>query len=265
MNLNALKSGILRAAEFFLPTKIKNAIVHVGFNIGRPEFDRFAQTHSYAPDMGHGLKHLRSRGFAPSIMIDVGAFHGDWSRLAHSIWPHASVVMIEPNAQNNDALYQTMVETGAALVSCLLGAETGKEVEFHVMASGSSIFEEHSPVARSSETRTLTTLDAALVDIEVTGPALLKIDAQGYELEILKGAISTIEKCAAILLEVAIIEVNKGAPLLHEVLPFMRGLGFVTFDILEIHRRPLNLDLNQIDLLFVRADSPLVQDKRHYA
>jgi hypothetical protein len=93
----------------------------------------------------------------------------------------------------------------------------------------------------------------------------LKIDAQGYELEILKGSTLLIESIDAILLEIALIEINEGAPLLHEVLPFMRSIGFVAYDVLEIHRRPLDRALNQIDVLFVRVDSPLLSDKRHFA
>jgi hypothetical protein len=49
------------------------------------------------------------------------------------------------------------------------------------------------------------------------------------------------------------------------LLGFMKGLGFVTYDILEIHRRPLDKALSQIDFLFVREQSPLIADKRHFA
>ena len=66
------------------------------------------------------------------------------------------------------------------------------------------------------------------------------------------------------LLEVAIIEINEGAPLLHDVVAFMKSHGLVAYDILEIHRRPLDTALNQVDIIFVREDSRLIADKRHF-
>ena len=69
----------------------------------------------------------------------------------------------------------------------------------------------------------------------------------------------------AVLVEVATIEVNEGAPLIHEVLPFVKSLGVVAYDILQLHRRPLDRALNQVDIVFVRERSDLIVDKRHYA
>jgi len=55
------------------------------------------------------------------------------------------------------------------------------------------------------------------------------------------------------LLEIAIIESNEGAPLLHDVVAFMKTLGFVAYDILEVHRRPLDKALNQFDIIFAAS------------
>jgi hypothetical protein len=54
---------------------------------------------------------------------------------------------------------------------------------------------------------------------------------------------------------------NEDAPLLHDVISFMKRLGFVTYNILQIHRRPLDGALCQIDLIFVREQSVLTADK----
>lgn len=45
----------------------------------------------------------------------------------------------------------------------------------------------------------------------------------------------------------------------------MRSLGFVAYDILAIHRQPLDMALNQIDVIFVREDSVLIADRRRVA
>ena len=161
------------------------------------------------------------------------------------------------------ALGTVAKDLDACVIGELLGAKDGQEVEFSVMGSGSSIMTERSSVPRTVEIRYLRRLDSLLCAI--AGPALLKLDAQGYELEILKGATGLLPTIQAILLEIAVLEVNESAPLLHDVLTFMKGLGFVAYDILEIHRRPLDRALNQIDVMFVREGSKLIADKRHFA
>ena len=50
-----------------------------------------------------------------------------------------------------------------------------------------------------------------------------------------------------------------------DVLAFMKKYGFVAYDVVEIHRRPLDGALNQLDIMFVREDHPLRTDVRHYA
>jgi FkbM family methyltransferase len=170
--------------------------------------------------------------------------------------------MFEPNAEKKDLLALTASDIDASVFSELLGAEDGLSVSYNVMESGSSILSERSPLQRVVEQRHLRRLDSVIGTIE--GPTLLKIDTQGYEVEVLKGCTAVLPTIDAILLEVAIIEINEGAPLLQEVLSFVSSIGFVTYDILEIHRRPLDGALNQVDILFVRENSLLLADKRHF-
>jgi FkbM family methyltransferase len=260
--MNAFKSTVLEALNI-LPVRFKNSLLHLSFNIARPEFDRFSHLYAYAPNMEMGLSALAARGMWPKTVVDVGAFEGDWSKMARRIWPDCKIIMFEPNCAKLDKVSMAANSLGADLYSDLLGAEEGAEVIFNIMESGSSIMNERSPVIRSQETRTLRRIENVIPKLE--GPAFVKIDVQGYELEILKGAMNILDCTEAILLEVSIIEINEGAPLLAEVTSFMKSIGFIACEILEIHRRPLDLALNQIDIVFVRENSQLLADKRHFA
>ncbi len=258
-----LKSAITIGLGHILPKRVKNALFHLSFNIARDEFEKFAYRYAFAPNMKFGLEDMARRGFAPKAIIDVGAFKGDWSRMAKSIWPNAHLYMFEPNAAALLELQKTAKDLGGNLFTELLGEEDGKNVQFNIMGSGSSIFEERSAVPRKTESRQLRTLDSML-DTSCES-ALLKIDAQGYELEILKGANRLLKNTEAVLLEIAVIEINKGAPLLHEVIAFLKARGFVAYELLEIHRRPLDKALNQLDMIFIREESNFIADKRHFA
>lgn len=261
--MNTLKTATINVLQRVLPARIKNSMLHLSYHLARAEFEKFAHHYAHAPSMHHGLAAMAQRGLRPRTVVDAGAYQGDWSRLAKRIWPSCRLIMVEPNGKNCERLTGTAGDLKAELSCELLGAEEGREVRFNVMASGSSIMNERSPLARNVENRRLRTLDSIVRNVEA--PAFLKIDAQGYELQILMGAPRALACAEAVLLEVALIEVNEGAPLLHEVVAFMKARGFLAYDILEIHRRPLDGALNQVDIVFVREQSRLIADKRHFA
>lgn len=259
----SLKSAAIKMLDILLPARFKKSLMHLSYHLAKDDFECFAHTYCLAPNMQFGLKAIAARGFSPKTIIDIGAYEGTWSVAAKRIWPQSKSILVEPNSEKRSKLEKISRELGGKLYFDLLGANDGEQVKFNVMETGSSIMSELSQVPRVVETRTLSTLDSLAMDFE--SPALLKIDAQGYELEILKGATRTLAKCEAILLEIAIIEINVGAPLLHDVTSFMKMLGFVAAEVLETHRRPLDRALSQIDVLFVRLESKLLADRRYAA
>jgi FkbM family methyltransferase len=259
--MNRLKSATVRALDACLPARAKKSLLHLAFHLARPEFERFAHDYCVGPSMWRGLESLCARGFSPRTIIDVGAYEGGWSVTAKQIWPRCKIFMIEPNLDKRAKLSKLASELDAELRVELLGAHNGEKVHFNLMETGSSIMNERSAVQRTVEMRSLATLDS--LEINLQGPALLKIDAQGYELEILRGSSVSLNSIEAVLLEIAIIEINEGAPLLHDVVAFMDGLGFAAAEILELHRRPLDRALSQIDVMFIRRESALLADRRY--
>jgi hypothetical protein len=94
----------------------------------------------------------------------------------------------------------------------------------------------------------------------------LKLDVQGYELEVLKGFDRYLSETDVILSEVSLLDIHKGVPLIKDVLDFMHGCGFVVYDICSVStRRPLDHALWQTDLMFVKEDSAFRKDKRYAA
>ncbi len=86
---------------------------------------------------------------------------------------------------------------------------------------------------------------------------LLKVDVQGYELEVLRGGTRTLALAEVVLLEVSLLEYNQGAPLMPEVVAFMASAGFVPYDVCGQFRRETDNALCQIDIMFVRRESAL--------
>jgi hypothetical protein len=63
-------------------------------------------------------------------------------------------------------------------------------------------------------------------------PDFIKIDTQGAELEILKGARNLLQRSAPLVLaETWCAEIYSGMPLTHDVMAFMHDLGYQVFDL----------------------------------
>jgi FkbM family methyltransferase len=257
--LGTFKNGLIAVGRR-LPSRVRKSLFHFAYNCAPDEFEKFSHMYGYASSQNYPLKAISSRGFSPKVVVDVGAYQGQWSMMVRSIWPGCDIIMIEPNIEQRERLQSIAAQLNATLHTELLGAENGQEVKFHLMGSGSSVFPERSDVPRKSEIRRLRTLNSILGgDARID---LLKIDAQGYELQILAGGDAILPKVQAVILEVSLIEVNERCPMLHEVISYMYDRGFVAYEVLELHRRPLDGALFQMDIFFCRELSTLREDKR---
>jgi hypothetical protein len=84
-------------------------------------------------------------------------------------------------------------------------------------------------------------------------PLFLKIDVQGYEKEVLRGALLTLTRTAMVMLEVSLTELYHSEPLLDDILATMRSAGFYMSGIAGMTRRPRDDRQLQIDAVFERA------------
>jgi FkbM family methyltransferase len=215
--------------------------------------------------MAASIGNMRRNGFYPASIIDVGAYQGDWSRLARRIYPNVPIYMLEANPEKEPFLSAAAQEIGAAEYRiALLGAHPAESVAFHVRGTGSSVLPENTATPYSTEQLPMTTLDRVLAGKPYPAPYFLKLDVQGFELEILRGAEQLLGTTEAALLEVSLIAYNQGAPLFAEVVAFMQSRGFVVYDIAGFYRRESDDALYMVDLLFTRESSALRSKKRFW-
>jgi FkbM family methyltransferase len=217
-----------------------------------------------APSMELSLKNMRRLGFSPTTIIDIGAHIGEWSCLANNIFPAASILMIEAQENKAPALDQ-LVQGHPGKIQrriALLGPENRDGVPFNecdTAPTGSSVlaFTSPEPLKFHVVRRRMETLDSVLANVGLARPNFLKLDVQGFELEILKGAPNALAAAEAVLLEVSTIAQYEAAPLFHEVVAFMNSRGYHVFDICTLMRQRTENTLVQMDVIFVKADSPL--------
>ncbi|MCX6896556.1 MAG: FkbM family methyltransferase [Verrucomicrobia bacterium] len=204
-----------------------------------------------------GLERLRARGFSPGWVVDCGAYQGDWCRMIKRVFPAARVIMFEPQADKRAHLLQVQSDFPGEVdyVASLLGPEEKAAVTFFEMESGSSVLEELTNCPRQTVALPMRTLDGVLQEKNVQAAALLKLDVQGYEIEVLKGARAAMRQAEVILLEVSFLPYNRSAPLFAEVIRFMAENDFVAYDFCNFQR--WGQTLLQADVFFVKKDSAL--------
>lgn len=86
---------------------------------------------------------MRSNGFSPQAIIDVGAYEGEWTETAKSIYPDAHVLMIEPQTDKASRL-ETVSSQYQKVEYCraLLGPEEKEDVPFRLNETVSSVLPE---------------------------------------------------------------------------------------------------------------------------
>jgi FkbM family methyltransferase len=217
--------------------------------------------------MDAGLLEVSRLGFVPAVVVDVGAYAGEWTQRILHVFPTSKVVMIEAQPAHRGDLErtQTLAPSRVTYEIALLGEKSAKHVEFfvsgtgssiyHEDTSGSSIYYENTSYPRHSVFMPMTTLDAVMAAHAPIGEVFLKLDVQGAELDVLKGAPGTLERTSTVLLEASLVEYNLGAPRIADAISFMFDHGFMLFDIWDLRR--IGPVLAQVDLLFTRCGSIL--------
>jgi FkbM family methyltransferase len=97
---------------------------------------------------------------------------------------------------------------GVRVKMALLGPEARADVPFYAMEAGSSVLPEDTGFDRKMLALRMTTLDEVVGASTLQGPVLLKVDVQGYELEVLRGGARTLALAEVVLLEVSLLEYN---------------------------------------------------------
>lgn len=238
---------------------VKKGLRHLGVEVRRAS-PTPTDTLSVRRDSLEGLlRQVQRLGFSPATVIDVGAASGTFSSQCHQVFPDAKYILIEPLQEFlpplkrlSKKIPQTHCEHAAAS-----SYEGSMLLHVHHDLVGSSLYsevEEGTDInGRPREIRTVT-LDRLVARQQARPPYLIKVDVQGAELDVLKGADVTLTQADYVLLEVSLFHFFKDGPSFGDVVAYMKDKGFVPYDLYEMQYRPLDHALAQVDIAFVKAD-----------
>jgi FkbM family methyltransferase len=247
-------------AKFPAAALLQRALARAGFALHRWPANRFDA-------MGDTLAMLRSRGYVPRLVIDVGANVGDWTDLAGRVFPEARFQLVEPQNACAEALTRfkppRFVVHSVAVTSP--GIETVTMIGAEAADGSSGAFVARDNERAANETAfDATTLDRLFAgDLRRDDRALLKLDIEGHELDALAGATEILRLVEVGVCETRFFDVERsGRPTFADVVQFMRGCSFELYDIAALGSRRRDLRLRSGDVVFVRGDSPLAADIR---
>lgn len=209
------------------------------------------------------LAKARDRGLKVKLAIDGGAAEGGWAEEFKQIYPAAQVLCVEPREDAQPELKRCAASmSGVAVAQTLIGASEGT-IEFYESSHQSSILKDSSGREWGKKVvAPITTLDALITKMGLPDPDLIKLDLQGAELDCLRGAPRCVAHAEAVMLEMSFVELQKGMPLIGEVVPFMAERGFRLYDVLSLWHRAEDGVLAQGDFLFLAESSRLWGDAR---
>lgn len=181
-------------------------------------------------------------------ILDVGANKGQFALYARHRWPDAEVHCFEPLAGPRAALEALFRDDQHVRVHAdAVGAASG-EAQIHVSRrdDSSSLLRisqlQSSRFPGTEEERIEEVVVIALDEVFVTPalprPVLLKLDVQGYELEVLRGAEHLLGSVDTILVECSFEEFYEGQPLFDEIYRHLCDRGYRIAEMADFRCRP---------------------------
>lgn len=202
--------------------------------------------------------------YTPHVLVDAGAHHG-WFFHCWKDWcPPAEVHAFEPAIEAfTEATRLYGADPDVHINNVALGSKPG-ELQLNVMADSAvsnsflmpveetwrEIDYHHGSIAK--RTVPVMRLDDYASEKSLGEVYLLKIDVQGFEIEVLEGAREMLRRTSYVFVEAAIRPLYEGAPRFTHVFDWLDAHGFHLMAMRAWHRG--NRTLVETDMLFRRNE-----------
>ena len=200
---------------------------------------------------------LKQMGYTPDTIMDIGAYHGVWTNSARRIFgDECKYYLFE--AIDYIELNQFHNTSNITVFNVILNDKMDEIDWFQMKNTGDSMFREKTRHFDNCDIIRRNTIDLNTLlqnnnNDSNSNNILIKIDCQGAEIPILKGASTILKKTDFIILEIPLFgQYNEGVPTFLEHIQFMNDIGFIPYDVLEHHY--INGFNMQIDMMFINTN-----------
>ncbi len=215
------------------------------------------------------LTYLLGAGFVPKVIYDIGASNGSWTWTVAKVLKDATFHLFEPQFESDPSYAETIANVkrytaNVTLHPIALGAKNGKGKLNLFSTSAAASMLDPTPVGRlkqfmqgtlgrSSRTVPVHRLDDYARARKLAPPDLIKMDVQGFELEILKGAEGILGGAKVIMTE-CWLKKSYGpmTPLFSDIIAYLEPKGFVLIDVGDIFYDSRH-EMVAVDAVFMAA------------
>jgi FkbM family methyltransferase len=200
-------------------------------------------------------------------ILDVGANEGQFAKLAREVFPSAMIYSFEPLPDCFDKLNKIFPgDPHFAAFNEAVGSTESVLEFFRSVHSPSSSFlkmenshKEAFPYTKDGQVDQpievkVNSLDNFFKSHDLEKNILLKIDVQGFEGEVIKGASLALEHVKVVILELSMIKLYQDQPLFHDIYTMMYNKGFRFHGCLAQMWNPKTEEVVQVDAIFVNSN-----------
>lgn len=203
-------------------------------------------------DLNSALSIIQNCGLKPKLIIDVGAHSGTWTSEVQKIFPEAEFLLIEPQdlpiTNNLNSKNVTWLRIG-------LGPVDKVATFYNHVRNDSSSFIINNPkrVIAKSEL-SMRRLDTLAGELRLKTPDIVKLDCEGYDIEVLKGFGILLGKIPFIFMECGISNPRFKNDIVESVL-FMQHNNYRLINVGDAARLGPSWAMWNGELLFVLDNS----------
>jgi FkbM family methyltransferase len=217
---------------------------------------RLSNYHAPAKPYEDGVVFLKGLMNKPAWVIDIGVADGTKELTDPFPMSEYKYLLVDANPKflpYMEEMKKKYIEN-VEFENCFCG-EKEEIIPFHLNKTGHN----SSRYSIRGNTETIEVevkrLDTIVSQHQVTGTILMKIDVEGAEIEVLKGATETLKMCDVVILETWINEESADTGRdFASIVGFMKENSFVVFDFFAGHNFKSGV-LQHIDTVFVKANS----------
>lgn len=182
------------------------------------------------------------------VCFDIGANEGQTIELLEHAFGHPKIYAFEPSSACFEILQSRHFQSDVVLTNMALGRECGEMTLINYEDSTLSSFLElnegpdncfRNVAVKDKEAVKVCTVDWFVKEKQIEKIDLLKIDTQGFDLEVLKGATGSLKAGVIenVFVELNFIKMYKGQGDAYEIGRFLAGFGMYLIDYYEKERQ----------------------------
>ncbi|MEN9523284.1 MAG: hypothetical protein RL065_1661 [Bacteroidota bacterium] len=198
-------------------------------------------------------------------ILDIGASNGGFASTARKQFPESNIISFEPLNDSFEKLKSKFINDKKHFAYNLVLSDKIGELEFHennssgsssILSMANNHIEAYPATAHSKKILVKSeTLDNIFSTLPITPNILLKIDVQGAESMVLKGAVESLSKIKVLFIELSFVELYDNQWLFDDIYQFLRTLNFKLAGIENISQNLNNGQYLQMDAYFVNENT----------